>query len=305
MGPGIALALASAICGFVLAGCPRENSPCTPADIRDDAAAPVEYARIADLATVTKLLTDLRRDPGAADAIRQQFGAAATLTFRTVAAIGVTYLILDAPDAITIAVPGTDDPEDVKFDLETQLTPDDVLGIPLDRGFRDVAQGIFDDVRPLLPPDRPIDVTGYSLGGAAAAILALYLREDGVALGAVTTFGQPQFTDAAGAAAIVDFPLLRFVAANDPIPRLPQSGYAHTGPEIRLLDGAYIAFVPADQASCVGTVTADAFDAARADHTTYVPRTQSKVGVAIVQVPYGESAEFIEPATEPATAPRR
>lgn len=277
----------------LLPGCPAP-APCTPSAIRFTPAPAVDYTRTADLALLTQLLTNLRHNPAAADQIRQQFGDAATLTFRTVGSIRATYLLMRTPEATTIAIGGTDDLKDIKFDLQTALVLDDKLGIMVDRGFRDMARDLYDDVRPLLSADETIDVTGYSLGGAAAVILSLYLRNDGLNVSAVATFGQPQFTDTAGAAEIGDLPLVRFVAGDDPIPRLPQADHAHIGPEVRLLDGAYIAFVPADQAGCLGTIDLDYFQAHRDDHASYVKRTSAKIGVTVVQVPYEDGDSYLE-----------
>ena len=67
------------------------------------------------------------------------------------------------------------------------------------RGFRTAAEAIYGDVKPRLRPGYTTYLTGHSLGGAVAAILGTYLLDDEVKIGGILTFGQPKFTNRAGA----------------------------------------------------------------------------------------------------------
>jgi thioesterase domain-containing protein len=57
---------------------------------------------------------------------------------------------------------------------------------------------VFNDLKSHLKPGYKTYVTGHSLGGAVAAILTIYLIEDGVQVERVVTFGQPRFTTTDG-----------------------------------------------------------------------------------------------------------
>ncbi len=66
-----------------------------------------------------------------------------------------------------------------------------------------------------------VSLTGHSLGGAEAVILAMYLKTEGWKVSRVVTFGQPKVTDADGSKRFRDLPVLRVVNANDSVPLVP------------------------------------------------------------------------------------
>jgi len=94
-------------------------------------------------------------------------------------------------------------------------------------------------------------VTGHSLGGAVAALLAIYLIEDGYKVVRVVTFGQPKFTTAIGVEKLAFLPIIRVVDENDIVPMLPPTLFAnkkygiygHVGSEAVLLDGPNYSFL--------------------------------------------------------------
>jgi hypothetical protein len=105
---------------------------------------------------------------------------------------------------------------------------------------------VYTFAKPLLKPDYETRVTGHSLGGAAAVIVLMLLKEDGFVLGPAITFGQPKVTNWQGAKQYQNLPLLRFVDAKDPVPSMPpleifavldEGPYVHIGPEVVLEEG--------------------------------------------------------------------
>ena len=92
----------------------------------------------------------------------------------------------------------------------------------------------------------------HSLGGAVAAILTIYMIEDGVEVVRVVTFGQPQFTTADGVKRLSFLPLARVVDENDVVPMVPPATatnlsfgpYEHVGPEVILLEGGKLFICP-------------------------------------------------------------
>ena len=168
----------------------------------------------------------------------------------------VQYVLLTLEErrAHVIAIRGTVDATNWKLDRDTRMVMDARTGIPLHRGFRAIAVAIHKDIRPHLKRGYEVYLTGHSLGGAAAAVLGLYFKADGHALGGIYTYGQPKFTTAAGARAHADLPLLRVVYQNDAVAFLPDrahgSGvaYAHIGPVLNLLAGQHYSYLPAEQA---------------------------------------------------------
>ncbi len=152
-----------------------------------------------------------------------------------------------------IAVRGTVSRVNWGLDTDTFGVRDEKTGILMHRGFKTAAEAIYADVRPRLKRGYKTYLTGHSLGGAVAAILGIYLRHDKVRLGVIYTFGQPKFTDAAGAKAYRNLPLLRFVYQNDGVVLVPDATkqdeqlFAHIGPAVNLLSGPYYVYLSAEE----------------------------------------------------------
>ena len=153
-----------------------------------------------------------------------------------------------------ISVRGSANDDNWANNKDTVGVRDKKAGILMHRGFRTGAQAIYRDVKSRLKPGYKTYLTGHSLGGAIAAILGIYLRQDGVKIAGIYTFGQPKFTDVAGAKSHADLPLLRVIHQNDAVALLPDRDkqgnktFAHIGAAINLLKGPYYAYVPATQA---------------------------------------------------------
>jgi hypothetical protein len=148
-----------------------------------------------------------------------------------------------------IAVRGTSNIVNAMVDISLKLKLDADIGLRLHEGFAFAARQVYADLLPHLGSGYRIGLTGHSLGGAVAAILALHLDAAGFDVGRVVTFGQPKVTNIPGAAELGRIGLLRVVTPVDLVPLLPLFDpldigdldvYWHGGREVVLLaDGEY------------------------------------------------------------------
>lgn len=96
---------------------------------------------------------------------------------------------------------------------------------------------IIEAVKRLLAfkPDAKVIVTGHSLGGALAMIYAEMLRQDGIEVTQLITFGQPRVGNGKFAKAFSAFeiPYIRFVNETDIVPDVPppydKHDWTHSG----------------------------------------------------------------------------
>jgi hypothetical protein len=145
----------------------------------------------------------------------------------------------------------------VTFGISFTVREDRPIAIPVHAGFDRVTRLIYKDVKPYLKPGYKTYLTGHSLGAAVAAILAIYLIEDGVTVERVVTFGEPRFTTTDGAKRLQFLPLTRIVDEYDIVPYVPPSTlldprfgpYDQVGPEVILLDGPDFVYLPSHDAT--------------------------------------------------------
>jgi triacylglycerol lipase len=231
--------------------------------------------------------------------IRSGFPNAHRIT--TVKSIDVLYFLeTDRSEKTqTLTVRGTTNKPNIWQDATIRLVKDDRLEIPLHRGFRGDARAIHTDVKPYLKKDYSIRVTGHSLGGAAAVILAHYLNEEGYEVTRLVTFGGPKVTSSEGKAlAQTDISFTRVVHDRDVVPMVPPigflsvpyGGYQHFGPEVILREGRQFVYLPehdADRIS-IGDFWRDLTDFSLEEHhmKTYLSNIEIKVQEGAVQVPY-------------------
>lgn len=191
--------------------------------------------------------------------IKQKSPAGTTVSFMVETTKGVKAYVEtdDAKKVQWVVVRGTSNLDNVKLDMDYNKVVDGRLQIPLHKGFADTALQVYAFVKPLLRPGYEVRVTGHSLGGAAAAIVLMLFKEDGVKLSQAMTFGQPKVTNRAGVEKYRGLPLLRFVNDKDPVPLMPpldiasildEGAYKHFGPEVVLKDGTNYAYVAESQA---------------------------------------------------------
>lgn len=135
---------------------------------------------------------------------------------------------------------GTANLPDVIEDLEFAGEDEHELAIQVHAGFNESLQECLPWVIERLDRERPVLVTGHSLGGAVAELMMATLEHRGFKDVAGITFGQPKLTDARGAGHLSRLKLLRVVHEGDPVPMLPpvflevgELGiYHHSGPEL-------------------------------------------------------------------------
>jgi triacylglycerol lipase len=202
-----------------------------------------------------------------------------------------------------ITVRGSANSTNFSEDFDIAVREDRKANIPVHAGFDLAARAIYDDVRPYLKTGYQTYLTGHSLGGAVAAILTIYMVEDGVEVVRVVTFGQPRFTTADGVKRLSFLPLARVVDENDIVPMVPPATainlrfgpYEHVGPEVILLEGRDIVYLPSHNANRIslGEFWRSVSLADLEDHKMkkYLKRIADKTK-GTTQVPYNEREKF-------------
>jgi len=203
-----------------------------------------------------------------------------------------------------ITIRGTVDRTNITEDFDAKVRLDPRAQIPLHEGFDRVAKTIYADARPYLKPGYKTYLTGHSLGGAAVAVLAITMRDDGHTVERVATFGQPRVTTTEGTDRLGTLPLIRVVDENDVVPMIPPDGiasgstgpFAHGGPELILLDGERYVYLDKHDAKRLAThdLWRSLSRANLADHDIdrYIGRLRAKQKAA-VQVPYNERERYV------------
>mgnify|MGYP000002165809 FL=1 len=190
----------------------------------------------------------------------KQMGTLANLTYSSDADIHVEYgdkawikiledqqvKIVMVTDDITkehwLGIRGTANTHNALMDAQYLKEKDPQLNIQLHKGFHRLAKAGYDEFTPRLKPGYKIWITGHSLGGAGAAILAMYYFQENRVLEQCITFGQPKVTNEKGVKKFWDMPLLRIVDNKDIVPLVPpltivsalHGAYRHAGEEIIL-----------------------------------------------------------------------
>ena len=203
-----------------------------------------------------------------------------------------------------ISVRGTANNVNFSEDLDIAVREDRKIAIPVHAGFDRAARAIYADVSPYLKSGYKTYLTGHSLGGAVAAILSIYLIEDGVDVVRVVTFGQPRFTTAEGVRRLGFLPLARVVDENDIVPLVPPGTvmdpvfgpYEQVGSEVILLKGRDIVFLPVHDANrlSVGEFWRSISFADLKDHAmkNYLTRIADKTK-GVIEVPYNNREQFV------------
>ncbi len=139
----------------------------------------------------------------------------------------------------TVSLRGTKNIKNVAQNLRLGAAPTgraEDVPVPMHRGYRNIAQRCLEAIEPLLLDGYELQLTGHSLGGAAAVALALLLHQKKkTKIRRVVTFGSPKLGPKETAQAIEEIDILRVVQKDDIIPLLPMSRplvrrpYCHVG----------------------------------------------------------------------------
>jgi len=203
-----------------------------------------------------------------------------------------------------LSVRGTMDDTTLKEDFDAKVRDDRATKIPIHTGFDQDARAVWKDAQPYLKNGYQTYLVGHSLGGAVAAVLGIYMIEDGYKVDKIYTYGQPRFTTSAGVSQLGFLPLMRVVDENDLVPLLPPGmvvnkkfgPYQQVGPEVILLDGPDYVYMPNQQASelSLGSFWRGLHVADLKDHklNNYMKRIEDKI-TASRQVPYNQRENYI------------
>jgi hypothetical protein len=211
---------------------PIASVPSSPPDF----AQVLQYAQRADLA--------YQQD----EVIRQQSGTAVRVSVSPPLSSGVKAYVEvdDAARVQWIVIRGTSNLVNIRADVDYNKVVESRLQIPLHKGFADAALHVYQFAKPLLKTDYETRVTGHSYGGAAAVVVLMLFKEDGLKLGQAITFGQPKVTNRDGVRKYGALPLVRYINDKDPVPLLPpfevfavldEGPFQHLGPEVVLEEG--------------------------------------------------------------------
>lgn len=176
-------------------------------------------------------------------------------------------------------------PSDLIADLDARPVLDSQLGVMLHQGFRWAANEAVASLDGMLDREYPVTITGYSLGGAIAAVAGAKLAASGYSVTSVLTFGQPPVTGAAGAMRLSRMPMIRCITRGDWAPMLFADDYAHFGHALVLYDGAEYAYLRMDDPYFALSTDPEAVMAKFQQHYEYLPQLALKVRQA-EQVPY-------------------
>ena len=246
-------------------------------ELYEDALGDARNART--LATASELAY-LSAEPGVA-AFRERLG----LEGHLVSVDNHQGWVCSSPEHIVVAFRGTESPTSLDGLKDWLLTdaanllmvPEGRLGTDLaaagvgarfHQGFVTAIGSIWDEIygrvaEEMKKEERPLWITGHSLGGAMALLAAWLFRRKFLAVHQVYTFGGPMIGNAEAAAAFDrDFGgrIFRYVNLLDPVPRLPTvslvgNPYQHCQTEV----------APAESASA--TESASAFLSSLASRT--------------------------------------
>lgn len=180
---------------------------------------------------------------------RTKRGEHCTLVIRELADAGMRYMVrTERKDGIArhhVAIKGSDNAQNFRDDVDYAKVIDRVCRARLHRGFKRLADAVWDDAAEYLERDAHFELTGHSMGGGVATILGMRLVASGATVSRVISFGAPKITNAHGVKTYATrLPLLRVLTADDPVPTLPSMDaasqifgfYRHFGHRLLLVD---------------------------------------------------------------------
>lgn len=177
-----------------------------------------------DNALVLAELSDAAYDDHAKDAVLGLFRVEQRIHEKNTAA-----LILRGAGSTVVAFRGSDDSLDWRSNVQVKLNPLHVGGIGCGRvhtGFRRALGAVEEELLARIGDHEldPLWITGHSLGGALAVLLALRLEMMGRKIQGVYTFGQPRVGDDEFAVRVEERlagRYFRIAHSADPVPLVP------------------------------------------------------------------------------------
>lgn len=150
-----------------------------------------------------------------------------------------------------ISIAGTANIKNVESDVEFFYRNDDRLKIKCHEGFSKGAKLVYNKILSKLNRKYDLYITGHSLGGAEAVVLAMYLDVEKIKVKKIVTFGQPKTTNQEGINKFSHLNLLRVVNKRDPVPYLPpvdsslniKEEFRHFGKAVILLKDNFYSFL--------------------------------------------------------------
>lgn len=212
----------------------------------------------------------------------------------------VSFFVTNNDEAKTqvIAIRGTANIENALVDIDIKLEDDNATGVRIHRGFALAAKGILAETQKKLNKEYKLVLTGHSLGGAVAQVLAMYLDVAGYKIDQVITFGQPKVTNITGTLKFKHLNITRIVTPNDLVPLVPPLDpldinkldiYWHAGKEVILLENKDFSLTSGVQSMLRATkIFNQALGPENMQHhrmTQYLALVKSKLGQAN-HVPY-------------------
>ena len=140
------------------------------------------------------------------------------------------FMIREYSDHSIITYGGSKEMKDWGHDANIRKEPYKDMGW-VHKGFSSAYDEMLPEQNKILNKNKPVVVTGHSLGGATATVAALDLKTRGYDVHSLTTFGCPRVGgDSFGAAfGKANIPAFRYVNAWDVVPRIPKIDFQHVG----------------------------------------------------------------------------
>jgi|GEM_PF-684919 hypothetical protein len=132
------------------------------------------------------------------------------------------------------------------IDINIRRVYDPALDIYVHKGVNLAAREVMGRVIPKLNPEHDLIITGHSMGGSIAVVLAMHLFKAGYPLEEVVSFGQFRITNRSGARKWKNLPYIRVAAKWDFVTWLPPSfltGYHHFGKNLKLVGSSGYRFL--------------------------------------------------------------
>ncbi len=288
------LCLTSCLCGVIttVSGCAKLQ--CDP--VEDPPA--IDWA---DIERRAEIVFDVTCTERTNDDLTAAYQANGVEVITRVLPTGTRYMVLvdrtGRSQEIFLAGTNLANLSEIIKELDGAPVFNNELGATFHRGFLSAADLVRADVVQVLDVRFATRLTGYSLGGATAAILAPQLQADGFTVLSVLTFGQPKVTDQAGASQFSDQPLLRLKAGLDGISHIQAPTYRHFGDGIILLDGDRIVYMTQSDRNYDASTDPGLLGEDYTDHTTYLDRIPLKLN-GTTATSFCDSAGFITPAAQ-------